>query len=174
LSIIADTEAPVTLATLPCLLLLAAGDPSAGRDLFTGARALQNGGAPCGTCHGLGGLGLAASASLGPELSASLAAMDPESLDGLLDALPFPTMVPIYDGRPLTPEERVHLTAFLLPAAQLGPPQGGWHLEALALLVAAALFLLLALASRGRKPPSRARLVARARLVEPIAKGASR
>jgi hypothetical protein len=100
--------------------------------------------------------------------------MDAESLDGLLDALPFPTMVPIYDGRPLTSEERAHLTAFLLPAAQQGPPQGGWRLEALALLVAGGLFLLLALASRGRKPPSRAGLVARARLAKPNPKGASR
>lgn len=164
----------MTLASLPCLLLLAAGDPSAGRDLFTGARPFQGGAPPCGSCHGLGGQGLAASASLGPELSGSLAAMDPESLDGLLDALPFPTMVPVYDGRPLSPEERAHLTAFLLPAAQQGPPQGGWRFEALALLVAAALFLLVALAARGRKPPSRAGLLARARLVKLLAKGASR
>lgn len=164
----------MTLSSLPCLLLLAAGDPSAGRDLFTGTRSFQAGGAPCGACHGLGGQGLAFTGSLGPELSASLAGMDAESLDGLLDALPFPTMVPVYEGRPLTPEERAHLTAFLIPAAQQGPPQGAWRLEALAVLVAAGLALVVALAARGRKPPSRARLLARARLVTPTAKGASR
>ena len=165
----------MTLSSLSCLLLLAAaGDPATGRELFGGARALQNGGPPCGACHALGGQGLAASASLGPELSASLATMDAESLDGLLDALPFPTMMPLYEGRALTPEERAHLTAFLLPAARQGPPRDGWRVEALALLVAAGLFLPLLLASRRRKAPSRARLVARARLVKPLAKGASR
>jgi mono/diheme cytochrome c family protein len=172
LSIIATPEVlPVTLPSLSiALFLAAAGDPATGRDLYSGRRPLQNGGAPCGACHALGGEGLAFSASLGPELSASLGGMDAESLDGLLDALPFPTMAPIYQDRALTPEERAHLTAFLLPAAQHGPPQGGWHLEALGLLGAAGLFLLLALASRRRKPPSRARLLARANLV----KGASR
>jgi hypothetical protein len=153
----------VTLSSFSLVFLLAAGgDPALGRSLFTGARQLQAGGAPCGACHALGGEGLAASASLGPELSATLATMDPEALDGLLDALPFPTMVPVYEGRALTPEERAHLTAFLIPAAQHGPPRDGWSFEGLGLLGAAALFLVLALASRRRKAPSRARLLARA------------
>lgn len=160
----------MTLSSLSFALLLAAADPAAGRALFTGERPFQHGGAPCGACHALGGQGLALTASLGPELSGSLAAMDAESLDGLLDALPFPSMVPVYEGRALTPEERAHLTAFLLPAAQRGPPQGAWRLEALGLLGAAALVLLVALAARRRKPASRARLLARANLV----KGASR
>jgi hypothetical protein len=152
------------------LLLAAAGDPSTGRALFIGARPFQGGGAPCGVCHALGGQGLAFQAALGPELSSALSTMDAESLDGLLDALPFPTMVPVYEGHALTPEERAHLTAFLVPAARQGPPRHGWRFEALGLLGAAGLFLLLAMAARGRKPPSRARLLARAHLV----KGASR
>ena len=161
----------MTISSLSLVLILAAaGDPDTGRDLFSGARPLLNGGAPCGACHAVGGHGLAFSATLGPELSAALATMDPELLDGLLDALPFPTMTPIYEAHALTPEERAHLTAFLIPAAQLGPPRDGWRFEALGLLGAAGLFLLLALAARGRKPPSRARLLARAHLV----KGASR
>lgn len=152
----------MTLSSLSFALLLAAGDPAAGRALFTGARPFQNGGAPCGACHALGGQGLAYTASLGPELSATLSAADAETLDALLEALPFPTMTPIYEGRPLTPEERVHLGAFLLPAAQAGPPRAAWHFELLGLAGAAALFAALALASRRRKAPSRARLLARA------------
>jgi hypothetical protein len=146
--------------------LLAAGvagaaGPSAetGRALFSGARPCQAGGAPC---HALGGEGLAFTASLGPELSSSLATMEPDALDGLLEALPFPTMAPIYDGRPLTPSERADLAAFLIPAARQGPPRGAWHLEAWGLGVASFLLAGLALAWRGRKPPSRARLLARA------------
>ena len=142
----------------------AAAEPSAvaGRDLFTGARPFQNGGAPCGACHGLGGEGLAFTASLGPELSSGLATMDPASLDGLLEALPFPTMVPVYEGRALTPAERADLVAYLIPAAGKGPPRDAWHFEACGALVAFLLFLGLALAWRRRKAPSRARLLARA------------
>ena len=133
-----------------------------GRALFTGARPFQNGGAPCGACHGLGGEGLAFTASLGPELSSGLATMDPAALDGLLDALPFPSMTPVYEGRPLTPGERADLVAYLIPAAGKGPPLDAWHFEACGAFIAALLFLALALAWRRRKTPSRARLLARA------------
>lgn len=133
-----------------------------GRDLFTGARPFQNGGAPCGACHGLGGEGVAFTASLGPELSTGLATMDPASLDGLLEALPFPSMTPIYEGRALTGEERADLVAYLIPAAGKGPPREAWRFEAFGAALAVLLFLGLALAWRRRKPPSRARLLARA------------
>jgi mono/diheme cytochrome c family protein len=138
------------------------GSPEAGRALFIGSRAFQNGGAPCGACHGLGGEGIAFTASLGPELSRSLSGVEPADLEALLEALPFPTMAPIYEGRALTPAERADLAAFLVPAARQGPPGDAWHFEACGALVAALLFLGLALASRRRKPPSRARLLARA------------
>ena len=138
------------------------GSAQTGRDLFTGAHRLQNGGAPCGACHALGGEGIAFAASLGGELATDLATLEPEALDGLLETLPFPTMAPIYDGRALTPAERADLTAYLIPAAKKGPPTGTWHFEACGALVAGVLFLGLVLASRRRKPASRARLLARA------------
>jgi mono/diheme cytochrome c family protein len=156
-------------ARLVVVWLLAAGvaaaegpSAAAGRALFTGARPLQNGGAPCGACHALGGEGLALTASLGPELSSGLATMEPEALDGLLETLPFPSMVPIYDGRALTPSERADLVAFLIPAARQGLPRDAWRFPAAGAAVAVLLFLGLALAWRRRKPPSRARLLARA------------
>jgi hypothetical protein len=144
--------------------IASAAEPSSatGRDLFTGARPFQNGGAPCGACHGLGGEGLAFTASLGPELSSGLATMDPAALDGLLEALPFPSMTPVYEGRPLTPGERSDLVAYLIPTAGKGPPRDAWHFEACGAFMAALLFLALALAWRRRKTPSRARLLARA------------
>lgn len=141
-----------------------AAEPSAaaGRDLFIGSRPFQNGGAPCGACHGLGGEGLAFTATLGPELSSGLSGMDPAALDGLLEALPFPTMIPVYEGHALTPAERADLTAYLVQAVPKGPPRNAWHFELYGLIGALVLFLGLALAWRRRKPPSRARLLARA------------
>jgi len=156
----------VVLLALLALAIGVAGaaEPSvaAGRDLFIGSRPFQNGGAPCGACHALGGEGLAFTASLGPELSAGLSGMDPEALDGLLEALPFPTMMPVYEGRALTPAERADLTTFLIQAAKKGPPRNAWHFELYGLIGAGVLFLGLALAWRRRKPPSRTRLLARA------------
>jgi mono/diheme cytochrome c family protein len=154
---------PVVVVAL-LLGVAGASEPSAsaGRALFIGSRAFQAGGAPCGACHALGGEGLAFTASLGPELSASLAAMEPESLDGLLETLPFPTMTPIYEGHALTAQERADLVAFLIPAARKGPPRDAWHFEACGAFLALLLFLGLALAWRRRKPPSRARLLAHA------------
>jgi hypothetical protein len=109
----------------------------------------------------MGGEGLALTASLGPVLSAGLGTMDPEMLDGLLETLPFPTMTPLYDGRPLAPDERADLGAYLARAAQ-GAPVGAWRFEALGAALAAGVFLGIAFASRRRKPSSRARLLARA------------
>ena len=135
---------------------------SAGRALFIGSQPFQNGGAPCGACHALGGEGLAFTASLGPELSVGLSGMDPAALDGLLEALPFPTMTPIYEGHALTPAERADLVAYLIPAAKQGPPRDTWRFEACGAFVALILFLGLALNGRRRKARSRARLIARA------------
>ena len=162
------------LAVLSALLagVAAAAEPSAGagRELFDGARPFRNGGAPCGACHDPGGPSLALAATLGPELATGLAGMDAAALDGLLESMPFPTMAPIYGGRPLTPGERADLSAFLLEAAREGPPPAGRRFEGRAAVLAAVLFLALALAWRRRKGSTRDRLLARA----PHATGGSR
>lgn len=138
------------------------GNAAVGRALFIGQRAFQNGAPPCGACHAVAGEGRAFSASLGPELSAAVKDLDVAALDGLLDLLPFPTMMPVYEGRPLTAEERADLEAFLIPAAQRGPPGPAWELGIPVALVALIPLLGLALAWRRRKRPTRVRLVARA------------
>ena len=156
-------------ARVVLLSLLLAGtagavEPSAkqGRALFIGARPFQAGGAPCGACHAPGGEGLAFAASLGPDLSTSPATEDADTLVGLLESNPFPTMAPIYDVRALTPAERADVAAYLVQAAKQGPPAAAWRFEACASLVALLFFVALALGSRRRKPHPRARLIARA------------
>lgn len=138
------------------------GSPDVGRALFTGERAFQNRGAPCGACHALGGEGLAFTASLGPELSAGLSGMDAEMLDGILESLPFPSMAPLYDKRALTPAERADLAAYLMPAVLKGPPKPDRRFELFGALGAALLVGGTFLAARGRKTSSRARLIEKA------------
>lgn len=142
------------------------GDPAIGRDLFIGARALRNGGAPCGACHAIGGEGSAFAASFGPGLRASFDGLDAAALDGLLSDPPFPSMVPVYAGHPIDPDERAHLSAFLLGAAgKLEPGAGrvGW----IAALIALACLGFIGLGARRIPGSARAELVARARLAPP-------
>lgn len=140
---------------------LPAGDPMTGRALFIGARRFQNGGSPCGACHAVGGQGGAFDARMGPELSRSFEGMDAATVDSLLQDLPFPSMVPVYAGRALTPQERADLAAFFGQVTGT-PPPGGGRVAGYAVTLALAVFAAMAVASRGRKAPSRSRLVDRA------------
>jgi hypothetical protein len=137
------------------------GDPSRGRDLFIGSTPFQNGGAPCGACHAIGGERAAFGAALGPELSSTFAGMTPVDMDPILEALPFPSMEPLYAGRPLDPAERADLAAFLARAAGVPPPGAGaflaWSAAGAALLLA-----LVALVSLRRRGSLREELRARA------------
>jgi mono/diheme cytochrome c family protein len=144
-----------------------AGDPMTGRALFIGARAFQRGGSPCGACHAIGGESAPFAASLGPELSASFDGLDAATLDGMLEDTPFPTMVPVYAGHPLTPAERADLSAFLLQASGK-PAPGGGRVAAYAGILAAACLVLLGLGARRGKGSTRAALLARARLAPPV------
>jgi hypothetical protein len=143
-----------------------AGDAMVGRALFIGARAFRNGGSPCGACHAIGGESAPFAASLGPELSQTFAGLDADAVGGLLTDLPFPTMVPVYAGRPLMPEERTDLTAFLLQASGKPAPDGARVVAWAAALVGAALAILAAVALR-RPRSARAALLERARLAPP-------
>lgn len=136
------------------------GDPSAGRALFVGARALQAGGPPCGACHGISGEGLGVAASYGPDLSGASAAYGDDALVAMLDDLPFPSMAPVYAGRPLTAAERADVVAFLAAAGGRAPSrESAWFPIHAGLLFAAGVAAL-ALAGRRRARSARARLLA--------------
>ena len=106
-----------------------AGDPEIGRAVFSGTTRFVNGGAACVACHaisplpGMGG-------TLGPDLSQTYADYGDEGITPVLAAFPFPSMKPIYDARPLTPEEQAHLKAFLRVSAEGEPEEekGGFLL----------------------------------------------
>ena len=139
-----------------------AGDLAAGRALFIGARRLENGGAPCGACHAIGGQGRAFSASFGPDLSGSFVGLGSEAVDGMLQDPPFPSMVPVYAGHALTPAERANLTAFLLAAQGQAPAGGDGGFGADAAVVALVLLAGLVLAGRRRTAPVRRQLLEKA------------
>ncbi len=152
------------LVLVPRLVHAQAPSVEPGRALFTGERPLSGGGPPCGACHALAGDGLALSANLGPALS-SLAGVDPSAIEGLLEDLPFPTMTPLYAGRPLAPEERTALAAYLAAAAERGAPAPGARLVVLGAAGAGLVLAVIGLAGRRRTRSSRARILAGANTI---------
>ncbi len=97
------------------------GDPQRGKDLFTGAVRLQNGGPPCLACHDVRGVRLLGGGSLGLDLTRSFAKFGQDGMASILASLPFPTMQPIYQQKPLTTEEQAQLNAFFQLAANKTP-----------------------------------------------------
>jgi mono/diheme cytochrome c family protein len=123
----------------------AEGDPRRGEALYVGNLPFTNGGAPCLGCHGIAGAGLgkAAGASYGPDLTAMYEGFGEDGVAAILESLEFPSMEPIYAGRPLTEAERADLAAFLQEVSGREPPRVG---ERLAVEAAAGTGLLLVLA----------------------------
>ena len=105
------------------------GDPEIGRTLFFGTTRFRNGGAACAACHAIGDLP-GGGGTLGPDLSQTYANYGEEGITPVLAGFPFPSMKPIYDARPLTPEEQSHMKAFLRVSAQREPAgeKGGFLL----------------------------------------------
>lgn len=102
-----------------------AGDPDAGKNLFTGADRLENGGPPCMSCHSIAGIGALGGGKIGPDLTNAYEKYGgAQGVASILQTLPFPTMVPIFDGRPLTTSEQADLAAFLAEAPQAERPAG--------------------------------------------------
>ncbi|ADU67159.1 hypothetical protein Selin_2444 [Desulfurispirillum indicum S5] len=148
------------LAVIGFLFILAGSACSApgsvddGRQWYFGGAAYANGGASCIACHGLGAaeFGVAGNASLASDLTYLSHFLSPEGIQTLLENLHhFPTMAAIYRERPLTEDERRHVTAFLAQSAESSPVRGtssGFVLHGA--LGAAILFGLFFLLSRRR------------------------
>lgn len=122
------------------------GDAAAGRDLFTGSNRLDNGGIACIACHDLAALGVPGGGLLGPDLTGAVTRYGGAAgMKAVLGNIPFPSMVPIYRDRPLTPQEQSDLTAFLDQSATSEPPNlAGRHIS-LTILAVGMLDVLLVL-----------------------------
>ncbi len=93
--------------------LLATGDPTTGRDIFTGSIPLQNGGAACLSCHNINGIAALGGGTVGKDLTEAYATFGEQGLTSILRTTPFPMMTEIYAEKPLTDDETAHLLAFL-------------------------------------------------------------
>jgi mono/diheme cytochrome c family protein len=88
-----------------------------GRDLFSGQLALQNGAAPCITCHTVRGTGaVIAGGTFAKDLTNVYARLGDQGLDAALRAPAFRVMGKVFDARPLNESEALALRAFLYDA----------------------------------------------------------
>ncbi len=87
--------------------------PDAGRQLFTGLTPFQKGGPACASCHDAAILSFPGGGTLGPYLTGAFAKFGDAGLKSILATFPYPTMKPVFDGRPLSLQEQDDLVAFL-------------------------------------------------------------
>jgi cytochrome c2 len=130
-----------------------AGDPSAGRMVFTGLAALANGGPACINCHTVSGVGELGGGQLGPNLTHVVQRLGEPGLAAGLKNIAFPTMIGPYKNRLLTEKEQADLIAFLkdadrqqapVPVSNAGTLTGNsWAFLGIASVVAMALYGLL-------------------------------
>ncbi len=126
------------------------GDPSVGRELFTGARRLENSGAACISCHAVAGIGASGGGMLAKDLTEAAATYG-DALPELVRAAPFTVMRAVFGPQPLTEAEVADLSAFLVEAAASGQAGSSSLAFPLSGLAGAILLGALAgLAGRGR------------------------
>lgn len=99
------------------------GSTADGEALFHGRRTFVNRGVPCAACHLAGGRG----GNLAVELQTSFARLGETPLKSSMENPGFPLMRAVYGAHPVTPQEAVHVTAYLKsldgqPATDGAPP----------------------------------------------------
>jgi hypothetical protein len=123
-------------APAPPAVALPAGNALVGREIFTGARPLQNGGVNCIACHTISGVAALGGGSLGPDLTHVVTRLGGPGLTAAISNIVFPTMAGPFTGHPLTPQEIADLAAFFTSAdqqtapLQIVPPTLFWSIGA--------------------------------------------
>ena len=125
---------------------------AAGKSLFTGSDRFENGGASCSSCHTAGSVGNLGGSSLGPDLTDVHERLGGDAgLAAWLSNPPSQTMSPIFADRPLTDNERNHLTAFLSDAPAQEKPTSVDTMLLAGLAGVAVLLIGMAVAWRGMR-----------------------
>ncbi len=123
----------------------AAGDPVAGKALFTGTQRLKNGGPPCMGCHSVGAIGSLGGGALGPDLTPAYNKYGGDAgLQAFLNSVPTVTMNAVWTRQPLTPQEQTDLVAFLKQVSVSERPIDVVGQLALLAVIGTVLFLILA------------------------------
>jgi mono/diheme cytochrome c family protein len=137
----------------PAKAQLPAGEAARGEALYVGTASFEKSGSPCLACHSIAGAGLgkAAGASYGPDLTELWESFGEEGVAAVLESVDaFPSMSAIYASRPLNLQEQADLAAFLQQVSGREAPRiaGSLLLEAGAGIGVA--FLVLAIFGRNR------------------------
>lgn len=103
------------------------GDVLTGQKYFMGSIPFANGGIACMSCHTVNGTGRLGGGTVGPDLTQVVKRFGEEGVGGLLKGLPYPTMAPVYNGKPLTKEEQEHLKSFFVAANANSPADNKWN-----------------------------------------------
>jgi mono/diheme cytochrome c family protein len=93
-----------------------AGSPAEGEKLFIGLISFKNGGPSCVSCHDISRIPFPGGGTLGPDLTGAYTKFGGPAMGSILATLPFPTMRPIFDNRPLNFQEQGNLAAFFREA----------------------------------------------------------
>ena len=88
------------------------GTPAAGERLFIGGISFRKNGPPCFSCHDISGIPFPGGGTLGPDLTGIYSKFGEREMNSILATLPFPTMAPVFNDRPLTLAEQKNLEAF--------------------------------------------------------------
>jgi cytochrome c peroxidase len=110
-------------ATEPQAAAASGADAAAGKALFLGQKALQNGGPACNQCHGVANLSVSHGPTPGADLTHEYSKLGADALGGILEQPPFPPMDELYKKSPLTPDERRQVIAFLEQVDQGKPAE---------------------------------------------------
>ncbi len=133
------------------------GNVDAGRNLFTGANTLENGGPSCRACHSIAGIGALGGGKLGPDLTTAYDRLG----DGLIALPQTGTMQPIFSDKALTEEEQANLLAFFRSTdITERSAEVVWQLTGLAVAGVAIVAVLIHLIWRRRISQVRASMVA--------------
>jgi len=145
------TEQEGAKSSAASTITLPTGDPDAGRALFAGTARFQNDAPACISCHTVTGIGSLGGGTMGPNLTQVLNRYGGETgMASVLSAPPFPTMKPIFDKHPLTPEEQANLIAFLKAEANQQPATSHGPQALIALIVFAIMLGAAQLVWQGR------------------------
>lgn len=89
-----------------------------GQDLFSGNKKFKNSGTSCNSCHNIVKDEVMTGGSLAVDLTEAYNRLGKAGIEAMISGLPFPQMRNTYQNHPITEEEIMVLTAFLMDVSE--------------------------------------------------------